>query len=548
MYIAKIDNNNSGDRLVVHNSTSKKMEYRDLSSITLGGNAIYTVAASNTPTLLKGRADYICDGTADESEIQTALGLGDVQLLPGTYNISTTGIQMASNRMLRGSGDSTVLVAVSYTTSTKMITNTGSTGITLRDFTIDGASGSMGYGVYFELVGSGTSTTSVMGCLIDNLYIKDAWQSAVELRSCRYSIISRCRFDNPHWDAIVLKKKVGETKGCIYININNNISNNSTAFVWLQSAEQINITSNNIEGDTSNGNGQIGIQIENTSLYVNIVGNVFTNTGESFVNSNDTCTYINITGNSMINTASQAIYLLSPYSIISNNTIEKVGGTAISLEGDNLLITGNYITEYSQTTNNTSDGIVYAFGTDAVISNNLLNVGTLTNKGRYGIRVTAGTTNCFITGNDCSNGGTTAAFSVASATALLSDNIDLTGVFKKEAITTSQYKMATARILGRSTASTGAIEEISIGSGLSLSAGTLSTTGTGSGITRTIVVTSGSIGAGSTASTDYVYLVAGAHTITMPTAVGNTNRYTIKNNDSTNCSSNKSYVRFLFYF
>lgn len=49
------------------------------------------------------------------------------------------------------------------------------------------------------------------------------------------------------------------------------------------------------------------------------------------------------------------------------------------------------------------------------------------------------------------------------------------------AATGSGLTMATARILGRTTASTGAIEEITIGSGLSLSAGTLSATGGGSG-------------------------------------------------------------------
>jgi len=50
------------------------------------------------------------------------------------------------------------------------------------------------------------------------------------------------------------------------------------------------------------------------------------------------------------------------------------------------------------------------------------------------------------------------------------------------------------------------------------------------GITRSVVVTSGNITAGSTALVDYVYLIAGAHTVTLPTAVGNTNRYTLKNN------------------
>lgn len=52
------------------------------------------------------------------------------------------------------------------------------------------------------------------------------------------------------------------------------------------------------------------------------------------------------------------------------------------------------------------------------------------------------------------------------------------------------------------------------------------------GITRSVVVTSGSATMGATALTDYVYLVAGAHTMTLPTAVSNLNRYTVKNNHS----------------
>lgn len=54
----------------------------------------------------------------------------------------------------------------------------------------------------------------------------------------------------------------------------------------------------------------------------------------------------------------------------------------------------------------------------------------------------------------------------------------------------------------------------------------------GSGITRTITTTSGSATMGSTASVDYVYFVAGAHTMSLPSP--NTNRYTVKNNHSAN--------------
>jgi hypothetical protein len=56
----------------------------------------------------------------------------------------------------------------------------------------------------------------------------------------------------------------------------------------------------------------------------------------------------------------------------------------------------------------------------------------------------------------------------------------------------------------------------------------------GTGITRTVVTTSGNFTAGADISKDYVYFIAGAHTGTLPTAVGNTNRYTFKNNHSAN--------------
>jgi hypothetical protein len=53
------------------------------------------------------------------------------------------------------------------------------------------------------------------------------------------------------------------------------------------------------------------------------------------------------------------------------------------------------------------------------------------------------------------------------------------GAVAAGAITTSGLTQATARILGRTSSSTGAVEEIQIGSGLSLSAGELSATGAG---------------------------------------------------------------------
>lgn len=62
------------------------------------------------------------------------------------------------------------------------------------------------------------------------------------------------------------------------------------------------------------------------------------------------------------------------------------------------------------------------------------------------------------------------------------------------------------------------------------------TTGSGSGITRSVSSISTATAAGATADTDYVYLVSGNTTLTLPTAVGNTNLYTVKNTDGNTTS------------
>lgn len=60
---------------------------------------------------------------------------------------------------------------------------------------------------------------------------------------------------------------------------------------------------------------------------------------------------------------------------------------------------------------------------------------------------------------------------------------------------------------------------------------TINSTASG-GISRTITTISSPVTAGATASTDYVYFVSGTTTLTLPTAVGNTNLYTVKNTGS----------------
>lgn len=56
----------------------------------------------------------------------------------------------------------------------------------------------------------------------------------------------------------------------------------------------------------------------------------------------------------------------------------------------------------------------------------------------------------------------------------------------------------------------------------------------GSGITRTVATVTATVTLGATALTDYVTFIGASGVVTLPTAVGNTNRYTLKNIDSSN--------------
>lgn len=81
-----------------------------------GGGHLPLVAASNSPTFIKDRADWVCDGTADQVEIQDALDTyGCAQLAAGSFS-TTAGITMTANQTLRGAGiDRTTITGTANT-------------------------------------------------------------------------------------------------------------------------------------------------------------------------------------------------------------------------------------------------------------------------------------------------------------------------------------------------------------------------------------------------------------------------------------------------
>ncbi len=103
--------------------------------------ATYVVAASDAPSHVKKQADYVCDGTDDQVEIQAAIDAlpaegGSVHLTAGTFSAAT--IILRSNVSLSGEGAATLLVCPAATSANVIQATPLSVNIMITDLTVDG--------------------------------------------------------------------------------------------------------------------------------------------------------------------------------------------------------------------------------------------------------------------------------------------------------------------------------------------------------------------------------------------------------------------------
>jgi len=114
------------------------------------------------------RADYVCDGTADEVQINQAITAlngvgGKVLLLEGHYNIAAS-IILDDDILLEGQGFYTIIAA---TTEITMLSAVNKNRIQIKNIRFYGAGGSLQnhYGIYI----SGGEDAAVIDCMVDNV-------------------------------------------------------------------------------------------------------------------------------------------------------------------------------------------------------------------------------------------------------------------------------------------------------------------------------------------------------------------------------------------
>lgn len=394
-----------------------------------------TVAAYDSSDTSKAQADYACDGTDDQIEINNALSIGSTLLMEGNY--SAYNIQVPDYTTLQGSGFNTKITLPNGATG-PIITNSdhssGNIGIIIKDLFVDGNdAGATTYsqGVqinnsqYCEIINvwaqnckegpvrnqrgvgimicNGTTDAVVRGC-----FATDNGHEGIAVRapSERISIIGCVAWSNDIEGIQVATEGVNNTE-CSDIIISGNLVYNHTSYGGitvhgrtLNPHRRISVT-NNIVRTAGSGilfymSGDSGIDGQHV-ISNNIISDIRTHNDGITV---DGCDNVIVSDNIIEDVDLHGINLeQSKFSIVSNNIIKDANFDGIYLRES------NFNTISDNTINSSGDcGIDLEESAYCSVTGNMVY-----NSIDHGIRVGSSSNNCELSDNlfYSNNGGIT---------------------------------------------------------------------------------------------------------------------------------------------
>lgn len=399
------------------------------------GVATYIVAANDSNN--KQKADYVCDGTNDEVEIQQAIDAlpstgGLIWLLEGTYNISNTITISKNNTMITGGGHTTVINIMSNVPDPAYpFYATNVNDITIQNLKIDGnkdATSVNVYGIYFN----GVSRGKIMNCYIMDMGNHGMWIYNSPDMLISGNIVETCdgygiylRTDSDR--CFVTENRVYNTgeygiilDSCDHCAISDNYDEGSGQSgsngygIYLANADNNSVTANKLIND-----GSYGILL-NGGNYCSVTSNYVYSSGSHGIYLTNTSTNNTVGDNTVEDATNYGIYILTnstDNAIVGNTVRSNLSGIVLN-ESNNNTITGNttmensengiyiYEAEYNTTSSNisrrnTKHGIYVVGGEDNVVTGNLCQDNDLGNTSTYdGIRLYQ-SDRCVVTSNRC---------------------------------------------------------------------------------------------------------------------------------------------------
>jgi hypothetical protein len=361
------------DETKSNGSTYTPEEYNDLVTFAKGvsESATFVVAASDS--LDTEHADYVCDGTDDQVEINAAIAAlptagGRVLLLEGTFNI-TGQIQPKANTTLMGQGQGTILKAAStISSSLYMIYINQVDHVEISRMQFDGNDTS-GHGQ--EVIGVFVKNDSDY-LLINHCYFYRMKDSVSEdgYGSNDYFWIDHCVIDDISDDGIDFNyANCGMITNCIITNCGDN-------GIDTERSMRVIISNNVIENC-----GGHGIEWESETYYASARGVIANNTIRNVSGDGIECNSgqeVTIANNNLYEISTHGIYIgkvayvgtedqrYGGRTIIIGNYFDEIGGDGVKEEEDAgvdktfpSLVIGNYFRNVTGTVLNlTNDSTV----------------------------------------------------------------------------------------------------------------------------------------------------------------------------------------------
>jgi len=377
----------------------------------------YLVAASDASSRAKSHADYVCDGTADDVEIQEAIDSlpvagGKIYLSEGTFNI-TSKISIPNDVWLQGFGFSTVIDSGTLTTIVleNSDTSIGNSQIVITDLKLDVSSMASdksaihlkkvnhSYVSNVYIVGGGEGEYGEHGIYLEtvahsrivNVTIETVNNNSIIIgQGCSDIIIENVISIDPYLDHIHIEGQDDSGNNNRRIVINNITGHEGHHGFYVDHANDVSISNANlynirydgfIVGKTFASEISLSNSLFDTnthptqdlcffypnSSHINISNCIFKNAQNHGISLQQAGSEdVTITGCKIINSGDGGIRTMGSYVTISNCTVDGTGnGTApngIYAGGDHLMISNCHFKDVN------NDGIRIT-GDDVSISN-----------------------------------------------------------------------------------------------------------------------------------------------------------------------------------
>jgi parallel beta-helix repeat protein len=212
------------------------------------------VVGTSTAGWTAADCDYLCDGTADQTEINAAITAlpetgGEIVILDGTYNIAARINVNKNNVSIRGNGNATILKRMFNSYSNEgVITLISRSGCKIANLQIEG---------------NKTSYTNTNNCCI---YLHSSNNNTITGNTCNNSKYSGIHLADASNENTITGNTCNNNSNGIYLEytsnnntVTGNACNNNGSGIFLDY-----VNNNTVTGNTCNNN-DYGIYLESTS-------------------------------------------------------------------------------------------------------------------------------------------------------------------------------------------------------------------------------------------------------------------------------------------